>query len=168
MAKAKTNAQLDREIEAELNKRARYMLVDAVTGKDMREANEIEIVAIQKNRSPKHPEGRAVIELGGGPGSGTRPKGYEVTLRMIGVHQPTRAQLANPKLPKETYAARDRHGNIVATSETVAGAMRHADTMLRTGELTVRGEYTSDGHHWGIGHGRTLARRASGGRWLVG
>src|SRR5258706_11630929 len=105
----KTHAKIDREIEAALNTRARYMLVNVETGKDMREAHEIEIKEIQQNRSRKYPEGRAAIELGGGPGSGTRPRVYEVTLRMIGVHQPTRAQRHDPKLPPETYVAKDRH-----------------------------------------------------------
>lgn len=162
----KTNTQIDREVEAALNKRARYMLVNAETGKDMREAHEIEIKEIQQNRSRKYPEGRAMIELGGGPGSGTRPRLYEVTLRLLGMHQPTRMQRHDPVLPKgETYTAMDRHGNVVATSTSTAGAMQHADTMMRTGEITVRGEYTSDGHHWGRGKGRIVALRQSG-KWL--
>jgi len=53
MSKSKTKAELDREIEALLNKRARYMLVDATTGKDMREAHDFEIEHIRQNADKK-------------------------------------------------------------------------------------------------------------------
>lgn len=161
MAK-KTPAQLDREIEALVNQRARYMLVDATTGKDMREAHDFEIEHVQKHGNKS---GVAALELGGGWKNPARI--YSVKLRLMNVHQPTRAQRHDPKLPAETYAALDRHGNVVATSKTIQGAMSHADTMMRTGALTVRGEYTSDGTLWGLGRGRVVASRENG-KWLRG
>lgn len=168
MAKRKTKADLDREIESALNSRARYMLVDATTGKDMREAHDFEIAEVVKNSGVDgegRPRGRAKLLLGGHYGVPQRY--YDVKLRIIGEHQPARSQMRNPTLPAETYTAKDRHGNVVATSPTVAGAMSHADKIFRTGDLTVKGEYTSDGHHWGLGKGRVVAQRRNG-RWLRG
>jgi len=101
--------------------------------------------------------------LGGGWKNPERS--YLVRLRLLNVHQPTREQRQDPKLPAETYVAMDRYGNTVATSTTISGAMRHADTMMRTGYVTVRGEYTSDGQHWGFGKGRLIATRENG-KWL--
>ena len=157
--KKKSPAQLDREIEDLLNKRARYMLVDAATGKDMREAHDFEIEHIQRNANKA---GVASLLLGGGWKNPQRS--YDVKLRLMNVHQPTREQRQDPKLPAETYTAMDRHGNTVATSSSVSGAMAHADTMMRTGSISVRGEYTSDGHHWGFGNGRLVAARENG-KW---
>lgn len=72
--------------------------------------------------------------------------------------QPTRAQRANPKLPTgETFTCMDRKGKVLGTSKTVHGAMAHAPK--DTSYAKVVGEYTSDGHHWGVGHGRTVATR---------
>jgi hypothetical protein len=48
MLKPKSTADLDREIKTHLVKRVRYMLVDARTGKDMREALPAEVAHIQK------------------------------------------------------------------------------------------------------------------------
>ena len=80
--------------------------------------------------------------------------------------QPTRAQRGNPTLPKgETFACVDRHGKVLGTSKTLQGAMEKAPA--GTSYAKVVGEYTSDGHHWGLGHGRTLATR-EGRRWQVG
>ena len=160
-SRKKTPAQMDREI-AELlaaSSAGRYMLGDTATGKDMREAHAFEVEQLQRNG------GTGTLELGGGWNKLVRA--YRVKLRLLNVHQPTRAQRHDPKLPAQTYAAVDRHGNVVATSSSVAGAMRHADTMLRTGALSVRGEYTSDGTHWGLGKGRRAAVRENG-KWIVG
>jgi hypothetical protein len=65
---------------------------------------------------------------------------------------------------QETFAVRNRIGNIVGKSSTVRGAMQAAPAK---GDMTVRGEYTSDGTYWGIGKGRVVAQRENG-RWLVG
>jgi hypothetical protein len=167
MSRRRTNAQMDRDIEIALNKNARYMLVDADTGKDMREAHDIEIKQIQKNRSRKYPEGIDAIELGGGPGSGTRPRVFQVTLRMLNMHQPTRAQRRDPTLPKgETFTCKDRNGKILGTSKSVEGAIQKAPT--GSSYAIVRGEYTNDGSHHGPGgHGRQVAVR-EGGRWQRG
>jgi len=48
MATPKSTSDLDREIKAHLTKRTRYMLVDARTGKDMREALPSEVAHIQQ------------------------------------------------------------------------------------------------------------------------
>ncbi len=160
MAKRRTHAEIDADIERERNKTARYMLVNADTGEDMREAQEFEVKVIQHNG------GQATFRLGGGWKN--PEKNYRVKLRMLGVHQPGRAQMRNPTLPKETFAAVDRHGNIIATSSTYTGAMHRAGEMMKTGSLRIKGEYTSDGHHWGLGKGRTVAQRESTGGWRVG
>jgi hypothetical protein len=161
VTRKKTHAQMDREINELLaaTGAARYMLVDTTTGKDMREAHAFEVEQLQRRG------GAGSLELGGGWKNPVRH--YNVKLRLLNVHQPTRAQRHDPKLPAETCTAKDRHGNVVATSSSVAGAMKHADTMMRTGSVSVRGEYTSDGTHWGLGKGREVARRESG-RWLRG
>lgn len=167
MPKARSKAEIDQEIEAFLKQRARYMLVDATTGKDMREAHDFEIDHVQRTADRR---GVSTLRLGGGWKNPERT--YEVRLRLMNVHQPTREQRRDPKLPAETYTAVDRHGNVVATSPSVAGAMQHADTMMRTGYVSVSGEYTSDGHHWGKGRGRVVAvrefRPEHGFRWYVG
>jgi hypothetical protein len=53
---------------------------------------------------------------------------------------------------------------ILNTSSSVRGAI---DSAPAKGDLQVRGEYTSDGSHWGLGFGRLVATRENG-RWLVG
>jgi len=47
-------------------------------------------------------------------------------------------------------------GQIVGAASSIAGAMSSAPA---TGDVTVRGEYTSDGHFWGPGRGRLCAIR---------
>lgn len=158
---AKSRAQLDREIEEALNQRARYMLVEADTGKDMREAHEFEIKQIQGGTSKRHPKGHAVLMLGN-----TRSKPYSVTLRLLNVHQPTRRDRRDPTLPKgETFACLDRNGKILGTSTSVEGAMQKAPA--DKSYAIVCGEYTSNGAHWGTGKGRQMAVRESG-RWQRG
>lgn len=159
MAKRRTNADIDREIAAERKKHARYMLIDEDTGAKMREAHDFEIKQLLAQG------GRGYLTLGGGWKNPERR--YSVRLELMGVHQPTRQQRKDPRLPKEKYAALDRNSNVVATSDTIAGAMSHADTMAgsHVSYLTVKGEYTSDGHHWGLGKGRVVATRESG-KWL--
>ena len=81
-------------------------------------------------------------------------------------YRPTRSQRSNPKLPSgETLTCMDRHGKVLGTSKTLQGAMERAPA--GSSYAKVVGEYTSDGHHWGLGHGRTLATR-EGKRWQVG
>lgn len=53
---------------------------------------------------------------------------------------------------------------VLGTSSSVQGAMASAPSK---GDLQVRGEYTSDGSHWGIGRGRLVAVRENG-RWMLG
>jgi hypothetical protein len=76
MAKAKSHAQIDREINAalEASGHGRYMLVDNTTGKDMRLAEPFEVADIQRNRY-----GIGHLKLGGG--YGTKEKTFEVRLR---------------------------------------------------------------------------------------
>jgi hypothetical protein len=79
---------------------------------------------------------------------------------------PTRAQRSNPKLPAgETFSCMDRHGKVLGTSKTIQGAMEKAPA--GSSYAKVKGEYTSDGHYWGPGAGRTIAVR-EGKRWQVG
>ncbi len=81
-------------------------------------------------------------------------------------YHPTRAHRHNPKLPRgETFACLDRHGKVLGTSQTIQGAMSKAPA--GSSYAKVRGEYTSDGHHWGLGKGREVAVRESK-RWQVG
>src|SRR6185503_7282506 len=44
-----------------------------------------------------------------------------------------------------------RRNELVSTSSSVQGAMASAPAR---GDVVVRGEYTSDGTHWGLGRGR--------------
>ncbi len=86
-------------------------------------------------------------------------------------YRPRRQDRRDPALPKnETFAAMDRSGKILGTSRSVKGAMEHAPNDKTY--ATVRGEFTSDGTHWSVGHGRVMATRefdTSGGfRWYVG
>jgi hypothetical protein len=53
---------------------------------------------------------------------------------------------------------------VLNTSTTVQGAIASAPPR---GDLQVRGEYTSDGSHWGLGFGRVVALREQG-KWIVG
>lgn len=66
---------------------------------------------------------------------------------------------------KELFACKDRHGKLIGTSETIAGAMAKAPK--DNSYAIVRGEFTSDGMHWPIGFGRQCAVRELG-RWQVG
>ncbi len=82
-------------------------------------------------------------------------------------YHPTRAHRRDPKLPKgETFTCTDRNGKILGTSKTIAGAMEKAPA--GSSYARVRGEYTSDGHHWGLGRGRQVAVREGSKRWQVG
>lgn len=81
-------------------------------------------------------------------------------------YKPGRAERRDPTLPKgETFAVKDRNGNILGTSTSVEGAMSKAPA--GSSYALVRGEYTSDGSRHGIGHGRQVAVR-EGGRWQRG
>ena len=81
-------------------------------------------------------------------------------------YKPTRAQRHDPTLPKgekfTVLAARTLKQ--LGSSSTIEGAMQKAPPK---GDVLVRGEYTSDGHHWGLGKGRLVAQRENG-RWLRG
>lgn len=79
-------------------------------------------------------------------------------------YKPGRAERRDPTLPKgEMFAVRDRHGKLIGKSFNVQGAMQYAPA---TGNVDVRGEYTSDGQHHGLGRGRLVASRENG-RWIV-
>lgn len=81
-------------------------------------------------------------------------------------YHPTRAHRHDPRLPAgETFACLDRDGVVLGTSKTIAGAMRKAPA--GSSYAKVRGEYTSDGKHHGLGRGRLVAVR-EGRRWQVG
>jgi hypothetical protein len=67
------------------------------------------------------------------------------------------------RVANEQFAAVQR-GAVVSTSSTVQGAMASAPP---SGGVVVRGEYTSDGTHWGLGKGRLVASRENG-RWVLG
>jgi hypothetical protein len=67
------------------------------------------------------------------------------------------------RVANEQFAALQR-GAIVSTSSTVQGAIASAPP---SGGVIVRGEYTSDGTHWGLGRGRLVASRENG-RWVLG
>ena len=58
----------------------------------------------------------------------------------------------------------DRHGKVFGTSKTIKGAMEKAPEGKTY--AIVKGEYTSDGHHWGPGRGREIATRERG-RWQM-
>jgi hypothetical protein len=71
------------------------------------------------------------------------------------------------RVGNELFATKPMFGDgvtVLNTSTTVQGAIASAP---QRGNLEVRGEYTSDGSHWGLGRGRVVARREHG-RWLVG
>lgn len=71
------------------------------------------------------------------------------------------------RIGNERFATKPMFGDSVTvlnTSSSVQGAI--ASAPLR-GNLEVRGEYTSDGSHWGIGRGRLVAVRENG-RWRLG
>ena len=67
------------------------------------------------------------------------------------------------RVADEEFAALQR-AVVVSTSSSIKGAMSSAPT---TGDVVVRGEYTSDGTHWGLGRGRVVAQRENG-RWILG
>jgi len=67
------------------------------------------------------------------------------------------------RVGNEQFAAVQR-GAVMSTSSTVQGAMASAHP---AGGVIVRGEYTSDGTHWGLGRGRLVASRENG-RWVLG
>jgi hypothetical protein len=70
----------------------------------------------------------------------------------------------------EKFAVLDRNAKVIGEATTVKGAMAKAPK--DQSYAIVRGEYTSDGRYWGLGHGRQLAVREfhpSGGmRWYEG
>lgn len=71
------------------------------------------------------------------------------------------------RVGNELFATKPMFGDgvtVLNTSTSVQGAIASAPPR---GNLEVRGEYTSDGSHWGLGRGRLVARREHG-RWLVG
>lgn len=71
------------------------------------------------------------------------------------------------RMGDELFATRPLYGDgvtVLNTSTSVQGAITSAPAR---GDLQIRGEYTSDGSHWGLGRGRLVARRENG-RWLVG
>jgi hypothetical protein len=71
------------------------------------------------------------------------------------------------RMGDERFATKPLHGDgvtVLQTSTSVQGAIASAPAR---GDLQIRGEYTSDGSHWGLGRGRIVARREHG-RWLVG
>jgi hypothetical protein len=71
------------------------------------------------------------------------------------------------RMGDERFATKPLYGDgvtVLQTSTSVQGAI--ASSPAR-GDLQIRGEYTSDGSHWGLGRGRVVARREHG-RWLVG
>lgn len=71
------------------------------------------------------------------------------------------------RVDNELFATKRMYGDgvtVLNTSASVQGAIASAPPK---GDLVVRGEYTSDGSHWGLGFGRLVARRENG-RWLVG
>lgn len=72
------------------------------------------------------------------------------------------------RIKLEEFAAIDGHtGKIIAVSKSWRGAMEAADRVKPTGAVRVRGEYTSDGTHFGLGCGRLIAVRESK-SWQVG
>lgn len=72
------------------------------------------------------------------------------------------------RMNNESFTAICNHtGKVLGTAATVQSAMDRADVAKPRGGVTVRGEYTSDGTHWGPGQGRVLATREDT-RWLVG
>lgn len=100
-------------------------------------------------------------------GFGTYPASkFQSTASWGEQYQPTRSQQRDPKLPKgEIFTLLEaRTLKRLGTSSSVEGAMQKAPAK---GDVFVRGEYTSDGHHWGLGKGREVAQRENG-RWLRG
>jgi hypothetical protein len=79
-----------------------------------------------------------------------------------------RGTLRTRKNPAEKFVAvarrHDGREMGVWTSPSVEGAMRLADDHDKTHSITIRGESTSDGTHWGPGAGRVVAVR-EGKRW---
>jgi hypothetical protein len=67
------------------------------------------------------------------------------------------------RVANEQFASMQR-GAVVSTSSSIQGAMASAPPK---GDVAIRGEYTSDGTHWGVGRGRLVASRANG-RWALG
>lgn len=71
------------------------------------------------------------------------------------------------RIGNELFATKPLFGDgvtVLNTSSSVHGAIASAPAR---GDLQIRGEYTSDGSHWGLGRGRLVARRENG-RWLIG
>lgn len=71
----------------------------------------------------------------------------------------------------QTYRLRivSWQGRVLAEVDrpSVEGLMRAADEHEhRAASATIRGEFTSDGTHWGVGSGRVEAARDGGQRWL--
>jgi hypothetical protein len=67
------------------------------------------------------------------------------------------------RVADEKFATLCRN-ELVSTSTSVQGAIASAPAR---GDVVVRGEYTSDGTHWGLGRGRLVAQRENG-RWTMG
>lgn len=71
------------------------------------------------------------------------------------------------RIGNELFATKPMFGGthtVLNTSASVQGAIAGAPPR---GDLQVRGEYTSDGSHWGLGFGRVVALREQG-KWIVG
>jgi len=156
--RAKTNAQIDREVAEILRQRTyrtetpegpkfrrswpagrRYKLVNADTGEILRDAHDFEIDQIHASRGV--------------------------------VAMPLRSGTTNVALKDidERFVVMNRNHDILGEGKTMQGAMDRAPK--DKSYAVVRGEYTSDGTYWGLGHGRDMATRESrpshGFRWYV-
>ncbi len=119
----------------------RFFLVNAQTGERMRRAHDFEVEQIAKSR-----HGTVLMDLGA---VGAKQGTYEVKL-----------------LDADERFAVSKGGKPIPSTESASmqGAMSKAPP---SGDVSVKGEYTSDGTYWGLGLGRVMARRENG-RWLVG
>jgi hypothetical protein len=69
---------------------------------------------------------------------------------------------------QETFSAICTHTNkVLCSAFTAKAAMELADKAKPVGGVIVRGEFTSDGSHWGPAQGRVVAAREYG-RWSIG
>lgn len=104
--------------------------------------------------------GRRVAHVG----FGTFPKS-KFTARVRTPTNPAGRTETEQLVHPEMFYCKDRHGKILGMSTTIRGAMAKAP--YDKSYAVVRGEYTSDGSHWGPGKGRQLAIRENG-SWIVG
>ena len=66
----------------------------------------------------------------------------------------------------QRYTAIATHdGDVIITATTIDAAMSHADAAKPSGEVIIRGEYTSDGAYQGLGRGTMVAMREHG-TWM--